>query len=253
MSRCSPRLRRSRFQSSPGPKAECYVGEGFPPRRRQLVSILTRPEGRVLRETLKDFPQGWIEFQSSPGPKAECYVADDVVVIARDAVSILTRPEGRVLPRQMRLFATEQEFQSSPGPKAECYARRGRRSRRASGCFNPHPARRPSATGGQRVLERHARGVSILTRPEGRVLRARKYLRFAFRLFQSSPGPKAECYLVVVVVERIVVVVSILTRPEGRVLLYSRPQPNAIPMFQSSPGPKAECYRCARHYPAAHS
>ncbi len=36
------------FQSSPGPKAECYIMEG----------------------ALDDLEE---EFQSSPGPKAECY------------------------------------------------------------------------------------------------------------------------------------------------------------------------------------
>ncbi len=60
-------------------------------------------------------------------------------------------------------------------------------------CFNPHPARRPGAT----LLpaqSAHTVKVSILTRPEGRVL------------------------LDPVFVELILVEVSILTRPEGRVL-----------------------------------
>ncbi len=84
------------------------------------VSILTRPEGRVL-------PQPHQQHQRL------------------DRVSILTRPEGRVLQQGPRLSVLEQMFQSSPGPKAECYrSSAGRSARRSS--FNPHPARRPSAT-----------------------------------------------------------------------------------------------------------
>ena len=64
-----------------------------------LVSILTRPEGRVLRGTLSN------------------------AVMALDRiVSILTRPEGRVLrvPATRHGFCIE-AFQSSPAPKGECY------------------------------------------------------------------------------------------------------------------------------------
>ena len=38
------------------------------------VSILTRPEGRVLLQVQAPLPVVAYWFQSSPGPKAGCYV-----------------------------------------------------------------------------------------------------------------------------------------------------------------------------------
>ncbi len=59
------------FQSSPDPKAGCYI-VNILRGRRLYVSILTRPEGRVLLNesalALED-----AVFQSSPDPKAGCY------------------------------------------------------------------------------------------------------------------------------------------------------------------------------------
>ena len=40
------------------------------------VSILTRPEGRVLRDALVPRRRAY-RFQSSPGPKAGCYAEQD--------------------------------------------------------------------------------------------------------------------------------------------------------------------------------
>ena len=60
------------------------------------VSILTRPEGRVLPAAVG-------------------------VVVAAYAVSILTRPEGRVLLHIDLLLFSDYRFQSSPDPKAGCY------------------------------------------------------------------------------------------------------------------------------------
>ena len=83
-------------------------------------------------------------------------------------------------------------FQSSPGPGAECNAWRSRRTWAAT-CFNPHPARGPSAT----------------YTPSGSM---------EFRCqFQSSPGPGAECNVHAVRLDGVPLPVSILTRPGGRV------------------------------------
>ncbi len=65
---------RSVFQSSPGPKAECYPAFQDRHQGTEQVSILTRPEGRVLREVQSRPRMTALGFQSSPGPKAECYV-----------------------------------------------------------------------------------------------------------------------------------------------------------------------------------
>ena len=61
------------------------------------------------------------------------------------SVSILIRPEGRMQLRRQR----------DPLHKGQC--------------FNPHPARRPDATGTSRVVEERPALVSILIRPEGRM------------------------------------------------------------------------------------
>src|SRR5690606_16782342 len=60
--------------------------------------------------------------------------------------------------------------------------------------------------------------VSILTGPEGPVLQHGLYLLAPAHEFQSSPGPKARCYLARFIAAR------------------------AVELFQSSPGPKARCY-----------
>ncbi len=233
------------FQSSPGPKAECYARPdcravwGLPvsiltrPEGRVLqawawatdgpgrVSILTRPEGRVLHpRRLRDNMRG-NRFQSSPGPKAECYGGGDWPLVIAS------------------------QFQSSPGPKAECYdcpaqsacittnsfnphparrpsatTRRKTSSRTHPRRFNPHPARRPSATQLQFRHKLPIEGVSILTRPEGRVLPlGMNDQTRGLDVFQSSPGPKAECY----------------NKAQDEFPYTSK-------AFQSSPGPKAECY-----------
>jgi len=86
-------------------------------------------------------------------------------------------------------------FQSSPDPKVGCYTTMHTlRSHRP--CFNPHPTRRSGATLQTRDWT-HVDDVSILTRPEGRVLR-------------TAAGCASRP-----------LTVSILTRPEGRVLRSS--------------------------------
>ena len=84
-------------------------------------------------------------------------------------------------------------FQSSPDPKA--------------GCDAPDQA-------GDSVL---GAGVSILTRPEGRMRRLPpEQVLDKMVAFQSSPDPKAGCDLALGVELGFHLVVSILTRPEGR-------------------------------------
>ncbi len=160
------------------------------------VSILTRPEGRVLRKGTKRGCSKCGKFQSSPSPKAECYTAGaSGLGYARRTFQSSPGPKAECyLPRGEASKLDSAWFQSSPGPKAECYRVTWSGGTREH-CFNPHPARRPSATFSKRT--------------------------FGNRLdqFQSSPGPKAECYVVnIVFVIAFFWRVSILTRPEGRVL-----------------------------------
>ena len=163
-------MRPTWFQSSPGPKAGCYYATPAATSRYGKVSILTRPEGRVLPPYIMRPVHSLNRFQSSTGPKAGCYgwtayeIASEIgfnphparrpgatcgcpLYWRRLTVSILTRPEGRVLPSMpSSLVRSAARFQSSPGPKAGCYR---------WGC-----------------------ALTALRLP-----------------FQSSPGPKAGCYM----------------------------------------------------------
>ena len=164
--------------------------------RIRSVSILTRPGGRVLR-VRAEVPAGAAQtFQSSPGPGAGCCRADRRPHRSRSPVSILTRPGGRVLPLNLRpLPNPTQSFNPHPARGPGAAGRRGGDPSWATTGFNPHPARGPgAAVGALKVMHMllfrfqsspgpgagcchgiHGDGcgqvgVSILTRPGGRVL-----------------------------------------------------------------------------------
>ncbi len=83
------------FQSSPDPKAGCYVKTKVT-HSRLNVSILTRPEGRVL---LVVFMVETMSVRFNPHPTRRPGATYSPESIRRSLlVSILTRPEGRVLP-----------------------------------------------------------------------------------------------------------------------------------------------------------
>ena len=111
-------------------------------------------------------------------------------------------------------------------------------------------------------------GVSILTRPEGRVqpcTECGKDPQEEFQsspvpkdgcnalnnpnsepseTFQSSPVPKDGCNPEALAESRLDWAVSILTRPEGRVQLMNQRESPLPHRFQSSPVPKDGCNRC---------
>ena len=190
------------------------------------VSILTRSEDRVLPTTARySFAQiscfnphparrpgasvslcRWHDrspmFQSSPGPKTGCFRPRTRRPMVLHLVSILTRPEDRVLPRSSRYNV-----------------------RQISG-FNPHPVRRPGASGEQWRRYQSSCDVSILTRPEDRVLQVPETVANRRQaVFQSSPGPKTGCFRQATVMPLMPTIVSILTRPEDRVLPDRIPRP----------------------------
>ena len=207
------------FQSSPDPKAGCDAGAGAPVVRLLQVSILTRPEGRMRQVYDVSTDNPVTVFQSSPDPKAGC---DPIAMVARpptprsfnphptrrpdatsDApdsiswtyspVSILTRPEGRMRPSRYAMYDTGGlGFQSSPDPKAGCDLQ-ARRNQLAARKFQSSPDPKAGCDI-QSSPFHHARRVSILTRPEGR-MRLPDLLPGHTRLskFQSSPDPKAGC------------------------------------------------------------
>ncbi len=159
---------------------------------KTVVSILTRPEGRVLRELMGQRPY-CVNVSILTRPEGRVLLVRRHSVDKPLLVSILTRPEGRVLRKAEAGSMSNKVFQSSPDPKAGCYAIMLRRSQRLMG-FNPHPTRRPGATQRHESL-RAGNRVSILTRPEGRVLLLFRCVQASFEAFQSSPDPKAGCYL----------------------------------------------------------
>ena len=182
------------FQSSPAPKGGCYGDGSRMDAKTRMVSILTRPEGRMLRSGIVPGARDRPCFNPHPPRRADATLYGrlgalltlprfnphpprraDATVVAGQAplrsplVSILTRPEGRMLP---------------PG--------HSHNTSRYDG-FNPHPPRRADATADDGPVG-HIRPVSILTRPEGRMLRHWSPLLSSPGMFQSSPAPKGGCY-----------------------------------------------------------
>ena len=157
----------------------------------QRVSILTRPEGRVQRTAVGSWTASQHGFQSSPVPKDGCnpVLATQPVLVPRfnphpsrrtgaterrrrercfPIVSILTRPEGRVQPSCGRRWSSRRTgFNPHPSRRTGATSLPAPSFYHAPS-FNPHPSRRTGATA-ERAANVGAVGVSILTRPEGRV------------------------------------------------------------------------------------
>ena len=156
---------------------------------RWVVSILTRPEGRVQRAA--PARTGWMtSFNPHPSRRTGA-TGKPCTDASGEFVSILTRPEGRVQHGPYLVVEYRDKFQSSPVPKDGCNWR-GMLTSFALTCFNPHPSRRTGATS-LRPTAFHAVQVSILTRPEGRVQPTRRPASNTRKRFQSSPVPKDGC------------------------------------------------------------
>ena len=236
----SAQLFMALFQSSPSPKAGSYAGKckgpeaghcfnPLPARRpgatlkpcpsnmSNLVSILSQPEGRELREL-------------------------PVIYTMQQKVSILSQPEGRELLQEFLRIQTDEWFQSSPSPKAGSYpspakntpglssfnplpARRPgatqffRRNRFILPSFNPLPARRPGATYPSHVPDTPA-SVSILSQPEGRELRRIRCSLACRTRFNPLPARRPGATQKLRLLARWAIV-SILSQPEGRELLMA--------------------------------
>ncbi len=231
------------FQSSPGPKAGCYPGRHpywrapcrsfnpHPARRpgatpdlaRAIVgyywvSILTRPEGRVLRSASWSSNTVAKVFQSSPGPKAGCYRPRERQS-RQGAACFNPHPARRPGATSASTLAGARPARFNPHPARRPGAT-GRWSTLGapSGGFNPHPARRPGATGETQGERRAHEAVSILTRPEGRVLQLGAE-REGFAVEVSIlTRPEGWVLRAREAQHPLAPAVSILTRPEGRVL-----------------------------------
>ena len=131
-------------------------------------------------------------FQSSPVPKDGCNNPSHLSVCESCLFQSSPVPKDGCNMSCTSLISLKFRFQSSPVPKDGCNWGILGATPQAIASFNPHPSRRTGATAfGIRIS--HDVGVSILTRPEGRVQHG-GYCAMRWR----------KC-------------VSILTRPEGRV------------------------------------
>jgi len=133
------------FQSSPVPKDGCNVRcpsstsepSGFnphPSRRTgatvagllvhpvRVVSILTRPEGRVQPMTGAHRTHLKVRFNPHPSRRTGATRLRAYQFVRQD-VSILTRPEGRVQLSAVAMWWSISSFQSSPVPKDGCNGR----------------------------------------------------------------------------------------------------------------------------------
>ena len=108
------------FQSSPVPEDGCNTHQTGEYNWNHVVSILTRPGGRVqLSSGMKKSIS--VEFQSSPVPEDGCNGRQRGYAHL-ECVSILTRPGGRVQRRCVVRPVAVSGFQSSPVPEDGCNA-----------------------------------------------------------------------------------------------------------------------------------
>ena len=119
----------------------------------------------------------WAAFQSSPALTGGCYLAGGAADADVSCVSILTRPYGRMLfSSLMSASEWERGFNPHPPLRADAIGVLRFRPKRPKS-FNPHPPLRADAIRPHCGPD-HGKGVSILTRPYGRML------------FQSHIGPR---------------------------------------------------------------
>ena len=187
------------------------------------VSILTLPEGKVLQAWFVD-SRGRQLFQSSPCPRARCYsdphpsngVAD------HRFNPHLARGQGAT-SAPSRLISPPSQFQSSPCPRARCYMASSTAHLPGHCLFQSSPCPRARCYAAAASLRVAVDGVSILTLPEGKVLRRRSTMTPSLlAAFQSSPCPRARCY----------------PRSDHKI--------EGAMKFQSSPCPRARCYAALR-------
>ena len=134
-----------RLPVASGPKAGCD------PIRRSMTpsmpSFNPHPARRPdATSSCRPPPTPWLSFNPHPARRPDATLSG-YVAAHQERVSIPIRPEGRmrrsICPSPSRTTAP---FQSPSGPKAGCDSWATAQATRRAG-FNPHPARRPDATG----------------------------------------------------------------------------------------------------------
>ena len=210
---------RSWFQSSSSPKTGCKVLGVLIPRVVVPVSILIQPEDRMQESGLGGFGQSQLCFNPHPARRPDASPVDMQQLRSgqpRFNPHPARRPDASGVPGRSPIDWAFQsssspktgckggfvvigephlnQFQSSSSPKTGCKRRGAGTAGGCRTCFNPHPARRPDASGAGREQPAVAVLVSILIQPEDRMQAARggNSRRLPY-LFQSSSSPKTGC------------------------------------------------------------
>ena len=184
--------------------------------RATLVSILTRPEGRVQLPTGRDNPL-ITPFQSSPVPRDGCNLKSGQARARPAEFQSSPVPRDGCNGWRLPTFSSAKMFQSSPVPRDGCNQHNQHRAASVAG-FNPHPSRGTGATGRSGWLIRCDRG-SFNPHPSRGTGATYTpiYNDEGSQKFQSSPVPRDGCNRLAGRTLIGILQVSILTRPEGRV------------------------------------
>jgi hypothetical protein len=127
--RISPKFEAVEFQSSPVPKDGCNYCRASAAARsgRSLVSILTRPEGRVQLEPVpKQFGVSgvWVSILTRPEGRVQRRASDVAGSMASGVFGFNPHPSRRTGATGQRVSAVlpvaDVKFQSSPVPKDGC-------------------------------------------------------------------------------------------------------------------------------------
>jgi len=180
-----------------------------------IVSILTRPEGRVQRVAIPYRAQGQLGFNPHPSRRTgatdrpfQCGVAgrgfnphpsrrtgatDRTAINAYRFRSFNPHPSRRTGATLVRQRFIRHLSGFNPHPSRRTGATVAPVMLLRDTCFNPHPSRRTGATAKFHTSSSWWK-VSILTRPEGRVQPCLGWRRRRQAVkFQSSPVPKDGC------------------------------------------------------------
>jgi hypothetical protein len=187
-----------------------------------IVSILTRPEGRVQQAPRQPLPLHRIGFNPHPSRRTGATSKRLQVALENGRFQSSPVPKDGCNWGAKKPTCTRSLFQSSPVPKDGCNTIMFRTLVSVVG-FNPHPSRRTGATVGAAPLFVYADGVSILTRPEGRVQHLQRWWGAVGEKVGFNPHPSRRTGATDYFAKRVILRgVSILTRPEGRVQLEIR-------------------------------
>ncbi len=204
-----------RFQSPPDPEAGCDCNRtGLDPFARRFNPHPTRRPGATSVIGFSVGPHS-VSIPTRPGGRVRRLPVVRVAIISRFNPHPTRRPGATLWAARRPTSCTG--FNPHPTRRPGATSRAAATAARSSS-FNPHPTRRPGATR-QQTRDRRSSGVSIPTRPGGRVRRGR-----------GGAGVG-------------VCVVSIPTRPGGRVRRGRERRAGQRGPFQSPPDPEAGCDR----------